>query len=51
MAKGEGFLAERIRAVATEHHVPVVENKPLARRFIKTVDRGRLYPAPISTRR
>jgi|LSQX01.3.fsa_nt_gb flagellar biosynthetic protein FlhB len=38
VAKGEGFLAERIRAVATEHHVPVVENKPLARTLYKTVD-------------
>lgn len=38
VAKGEGYVAERIRAVATEHNVPIVENKPLARALYKTVD-------------
>lgn len=45
VAKGEGYLAERIRAVATEHNVPVVENKPLARALYKTVEVDDYIPA------
>jgi flagellar biosynthetic protein FlhB len=45
LAKGEGYLAERIRAVATEHNVPVVENKPLARALYKTVEVDDYIPA------
>ncbi|NLY88906.1 MAG: flagellar biosynthesis protein FlhB [Firmicutes bacterium] len=45
VAKGEGYLAERIRALATEHNVPVVENKPLARALYKTVEVDDYIPA------
>jgi flagellar biosynthetic protein FlhB len=31
VAKGEELLAQRIKAVAAEHGVPLVENRPLAR--------------------
>ncbi|MEO5356797.1 MAG: flagellar biosynthesis protein FlhB [Nitrospirae bacterium YQR-1] len=35
IAKGSGFIAERIREIAREHKVPVVEDKPLARLLFK----------------
>jgi flagellar biosynthesis protein FlhB len=38
VAKGVDALALRIRAVATEHGVPLVENPPLARALHATVD-------------
>lgn len=38
VAKGIDSLALRIRAVAAEHKVPVVENPPLARTLYATVD-------------
>ncbi len=31
LAKGDGALARRIKAIAAEHEVPMVENKPVAR--------------------
>ena len=31
LAKGAGFIAERIKEIAREHHVPIVEDKPLER--------------------
>ncbi len=40
VAKGAGVVAERIRAIAGEHHIPVVENKELARNLYKTIDIG-----------
>lgn len=45
LAKGEGYLAEKIRAVATENNVPLVENKPLARTLYKTVEVDDYVPA------
>ena len=30
VAKGAGLIAERIREIAAEHGVPIIENKPLA---------------------
>lgn len=45
VAKGEGFLALRIRRLAEESDVPVVENKPLAQALYKTVEIGREVPA------
>jgi flagellar biosynthetic protein FlhB len=47
VAKGAGHVAERIRQVAAEHRVPVVENKPLARTLFKIVDVGREIPADL----
>jgi flagellar biosynthetic protein FlhB len=44
VAKGLGTLAERIRAVAREHRVPVVENPPLARALHGAVELGAEVP-------
>lgn len=37
LAKGAGFIAQRIKEVAAEHHIPLVENKPLAQALYKAV--------------
>ncbi len=34
-AKGARLIAERIKAIAREHHVPIIEDKPLARALYK----------------
>jgi flagellar biosynthetic protein FlhB len=38
VAKGADTIAARIRAVAEEHAVPIVENPPLARTLYAAVD-------------
>ncbi len=38
VAKGADFLALRIREIAAEHQVPIVEDPPLARALYATVD-------------
>ncbi len=45
VAKGVGPLAERIRALAREHGVPVVENPPLARALHAAVELEAEIPA------
>ncbi len=45
VAKGAGFIAKRIREVARENGVPLVENKPLARAVFKTVEIGEMIPS------
>lgn len=47
VAKGAGTIAERIREIAKEHRVPIVENKPLARNLFKHVDIGKEIPATL----
>ena len=44
VAKGAGVIAKRIREVAREHKIPVVEDKPLARALFKTVDLNEPVP-------
>ncbi|MDR7865473.1 MAG: flagellar biosynthesis protein FlhB [Sporomusaceae bacterium] len=44
IAKGQDFLAERIKQVAKENRVAVVENKPLARALYSTVEVGETIP-------
>lgn len=44
LAKGEDFLAQKIREAAKEHHVEIVENKPLARMLYANVDVGQEIP-------
>jgi flagellar biosynthesis protein FlhB len=44
VAKGAGYVAERIKAMAQEHAIPLVENKPLAQQLFKTVDIGEIIP-------
>jgi flagellar biosynthetic protein FlhB len=38
IAKGQDLIAQRIKQIAREHHVPVVENKPLAQALYRTVE-------------
>ncbi len=38
VAKGAGIVAQRIRLLALEHNIPVVEKKPLAQALYKQVD-------------
>jgi flagellar biosynthetic protein FlhB len=45
VAKGQGFLARRIREVAIEFGIPIVERKPLAQALYKTVEVGQEVPA------
>jgi len=44
IAKGAGAVAERIRKVAQENDIPVVEDKELAQNLYKTVDIGDEIP-------
>jgi flagellar biosynthetic protein FlhB len=44
VAKGQDFLAERIKQVARENRVAIVENKPLARTLYAMVDVGSVIP-------
>ncbi|HEY8344810.1 MAG TPA: flagellar biosynthesis protein FlhB [Bacillota bacterium] len=44
LAKGEGFIANKIKELAQENQIPVVENKPLARMLYKTVEIGDFIP-------
>ncbi len=47
VAKGAGWLCERIKQVAREHSVPVMERPPLARLLYKQVDIGREIPIEV----
>ncbi|HWE02898.1 MAG TPA: flagellar biosynthesis protein FlhB [Tepidisphaeraceae bacterium] len=44
VAKGADFLALRIREIAVENGVPILERKPLARALYQTVDVGKEIP-------
>ncbi len=44
VAKGEDHLAERIKKVAAENDVEIVENKPLARMIYMNVEIGDMIP-------
>jgi flagellar biosynthetic protein FlhB len=44
VAKGEGYIAQRIRELALEHAVPVVERKELARALYQAVEVGQEVP-------
>ena len=45
MAKGADNVAFRIRSLATEHNVPIVENRPLARSLYAETEIGDIIPA------
>jgi flagellar biosynthetic protein FlhB len=47
VAKGTDLLAARIREIATENGVPIVEAPPLARALYRNVDLGREVPAAL----
>ena len=44
VAKGAGVLAQRIRKLALEHNVPIIERKPLARVLYNEIDVGQPIP-------
>ncbi len=44
VAKGKNWLALRIREIAVEHEVPIIENPPLARGLYDAIDVGRAIP-------
>lgn len=45
VAKGTDFLAKKIREIAIEHGVPIVEKPPLARALYRDVEVGQQIPA------
>jgi flagellar biosynthetic protein FlhB len=47
LAKGQDLVALRIREIATEHGIPIIENPPLARALHKGVDVGREIPSEL----
>ncbi len=47
VAKGRGFLAQRIKELAAQHGVPTVENKPLAQALFKTAEVGEQVPGDL----
>ncbi len=44
VAKGAGVLAQRIRRLALENNIPIVERKPLAQALYKQVEIGQQIP-------
>ena len=44
IAKGEDYLAQRIKEIARENDIEIVENKPLARMLYATVEVGEFVP-------
>lgn len=46
-AKGAGFLAEKIRTIAKQNDIPIVEQKPLAQALYKSVEIGQFIPAEL----
>lgn len=47
LAKGEGFIAKRIKEVAAEFNIEIVENKPLARALNASAEIGDEIPADL----
>jgi flagellar biosynthetic protein FlhB len=44
LAKGKNYLARRIRELALEHEVPIIENEPLAQALYKSAEVGQEIP-------
>ncbi len=44
LAKGERLIAQRIKEIAREHGIPIIEDKPLARALFKLCDVGASVP-------
>ncbi|MBN2212163.1 MAG: flagellar biosynthesis protein FlhB [Sedimentisphaerales bacterium] len=44
VARGAGYIAQRIREIADEHGVPIVERKPLAQALYKSCEVGDYVP-------
>lgn len=44
VAKGADYMAEKIKQIARDNNIPVIENKPLARTIFKTMKIGQVIP-------
>lgn len=44
VAMGADYMAEKIKEIAKQHNIPVIENKPLARTIFKTMKIGQIIP-------
>ncbi len=44
VAKGAGFIADKIKEIARQNGIPIVENKPLARTIYKSLKIGHFIP-------
>jgi flagellar biosynthetic protein FlhB len=49
VAKGSQLVAARIRELAIEHNIPIVETPPLARALYRHAELGQEIPAPLYT--
>ena len=49
VAMGADYIAEKIKRLASEHGIPIVENKPLARAIFKTLKIGQMIPRELYT--
>lgn len=47
VAKGQDHLAAKIREIAREHGIPIIENKPLAQALFKGAEVGDAIPADL----
>lgn len=45
LAKGQGYLAQKIKEIAREKRISIVEDKPLAQALFKMVEVGQAIPA------
>jgi flagellar biosynthetic protein FlhB len=49
LAKGAGFIAVKIKEMAAEHQIPIVEKKQLARYIYRNIEVGELIPESLYT--
>lgn len=49
IAKGAGHIAEKIKELARQNNIPVMENKPLARTIFKSLKIGQTIPRELFT--
>ena len=47
LAKGQDLIAQRIKAIAGEHQIVQVENRPLARLLFRSAEVGRQIPVEL----
>ncbi|SPD72682.1 putative Flagellar biosynthetic protein FlhB [uncultured Desulfobacterium sp.] len=47
LAKGAGYIAEKIKEIGIKCEIPIIENKPLARAIFKSVEIGEFIPVEL----
>lgn len=47
LAKGQDYIAQRIKEIAKEHSIVIVENKPLARTLYSSAEIGEVIPSEL----